>query len=61
MNTSVEPSGDNVHTTIVGRDVEHDVQVIAGELTEFWCEHGRHSDLEKFGKPNEEERQLYYK
>jgi threonine dehydrogenase-like Zn-dependent dehydrogenase len=39
MDARIEASGDNVHPAVVGGNVQDDIRVIAGELSQLWREH----------------------
>ena len=44
LNACVEARCDDVHVAVVRRDIEHDVRVLASELTQLWGEHRHHGE-----------------
>src|SRR5258708_36438870 len=56
MNARVETRGNEVDAALIGGDVEQDVRIVAGKLSELWCEDGwrckwRHQQAHASGRP----------
>src|SRR5467141_4295903 len=56
MNARVETRGNEVDAALIGGDVEQDVRIVAGKLSELWCEDGcrckwRHQQAHTSGRP----------